>query len=146
MKAFVWAQYGPPSVLEFGDVDSPVVKDDEVLVCVHAASLNQGDLDYLYGKPFLTRMGIGLRAPRHRGLGFDAAGHVEAIGNNVTRFQLGDVGLPTFVGLVGAKRSPRRPRPFLRLRADEAATKQDPPDRRDGRYHRPAAAGRGLAR
>jgi NADPH:quinone reductase-like Zn-dependent oxidoreductase len=90
MKAFVRTQYGPPSVLKMEDVDSPVVKDDEVLVCVHAASLNQGDLDYLYGKPFLTRMGIGLRAPRKRGLGFDAAGHVEAVSNNVTRFQLGD--------------------------------------------------------
>jgi NADPH:quinone reductase-like Zn-dependent oxidoreductase len=90
MKAFVRAQYGPPSVLEFEDVNSPVLKDDEVLVRVHAASLNQGDLDYLYGKPFLTRMGIGLRAPRKRGLGFDAAGHVEAVGKDVTRFQPGD--------------------------------------------------------
>jgi hypothetical protein len=76
MKAFVRTQYGPPGVLEFEDVDDPVLKDDEVLVRVHASSLNQGDLDYLYGKPFLTRMGIGLRAPRHRGLGFDAAGNV----------------------------------------------------------------------
>jgi NADPH:quinone reductase-like Zn-dependent oxidoreductase len=63
VKAFVRAQYGPPDVLEFEDVDSPVVKDDDVLVRVHAASLNQGDLDYLYGKPFLTRMGIGLAHP-----------------------------------------------------------------------------------
>jgi NADPH:quinone reductase-like Zn-dependent oxidoreductase len=61
-----------------------------VLVRVHAASLNQGDLDYLYGKPFLTRMGIGLRAPRHRGLGFDAAGQIEAVGKDITRFQPGD--------------------------------------------------------
>src|SRR5215211_4383572 len=90
VKAFVRAQYGPPDVLEFEDVDSPVVKDDDVLVRVHASSLNQGDLDYLYGKPFLTRMGIGLRAPRHRGLGFDAAGQIEAVGKDITRFQPGD--------------------------------------------------------
>ena len=90
MKAFVRAQYGPPDVLKFEDVDSPVVKDDDVLVRVHASSLNQGDLDYLYGKPFLTRMGIGLRAPRHRGLGFDAAGQIEAVGKDITRFQPGD--------------------------------------------------------
>jgi NADPH:quinone reductase-like Zn-dependent oxidoreductase len=45
MKAFVRAQYGPPSVLELEDVDSPVLMDDEVLVRVHAASLNQGDID-----------------------------------------------------------------------------------------------------
>ena len=51
MKAFVRAEYGPPSVLQLQDVDRPVPKDDEVLVHVRASSLNQGDLDYLYGKP-----------------------------------------------------------------------------------------------
>src|SRR5215207_3056651 len=64
----------------------------------------------------------------------------------VGQLPVGDVGLPAFVGLLGAKRSPRRPRPSLGLGADEAATRQDPPDRRDGRYRRPAAAGWGLAR
>lgn len=53
---------GPCDAVQDEDVDSPVVKDDELLVRVHAASLNQGDLDYLYGKPFLTRVGIGLAA------------------------------------------------------------------------------------
>ena len=52
MKAFVRAEYGPPSVLQLQDIDRPVPKDDEVLVHVRASSLNQGDLDYLYGKPF----------------------------------------------------------------------------------------------
>lgn len=90
MKAFVRDRYGSPDVLELTDIDPPVPKDDEVLVRVRAASLNQGDLDYLYGKPFLTRMGIGLRKPRNRGLGFDAAGRVEAVGKDITRFQPGD--------------------------------------------------------
>ena len=81
---------GPCDAVQDEDVDSPVVKDDELLVRVHAASLNQGDLDYLYGKPFLTRVGIGLRAARKRGLGLDAAGHVEAVGKDTTRFQPGD--------------------------------------------------------
>lgn len=90
MKAIVRDRYGSPDVLELEDVGTPVVGDHDVLVRVHAASLNQGDLDYLYGKPFLTRLGIGLRSPRGRGLGFDAAGQVEAVGRDVTRFKPGD--------------------------------------------------------
>lgn len=89
MKAFVRAEYGSPRVLKLDEVDRPVPKDDEVLVRVQTSSLNQGDLDYLYGKPFLTRMGTGQRAPRHRGLGFDAAGEVAAVGKDVTGFQHG---------------------------------------------------------
>src|SRR5215212_7542808 len=59
---------------------------------------------------------------------------------------MGDIGLPAFVGLLSAERSPARPRPFLGLRAHEATAVQDPPDRRDGRYRRPAAVVRGPAR
>jgi NADPH:quinone reductase-like Zn-dependent oxidoreductase len=62
----------------------------EVLVRLHAASLNQADLDYLYGRPMLTRMGTGFRRPRNRGLGLDAAGVVEAVGSGVTAFRPGD--------------------------------------------------------
>jgi NADPH:quinone reductase-like Zn-dependent oxidoreductase len=61
-----------------------------MLVRVRASSLNQGDLDYLYGRPFLTRMGIGLRKPRDPGLGFDVAGQVETVGKDVRRFRPGD--------------------------------------------------------
>lgn len=96
MKTFVRAEYGPPSVLQIIDVDRPVPKHDEVLVRISASSLNQGDLDYLYGKPFLTRMGTGLRAPRRPGLGFDAAGEVLEVGIDVTRFRPGDA---VFAGL-----------------------------------------------
>ncbi len=66
-----------------------MVEDDGVLVRVRATSLKQDDLDYLYGRPFLTRMGTGLRTQRNRGLGFDAAGQVEAVGKDVTRFKAG---------------------------------------------------------
>lgn len=90
MKAIVRNRYGSPDVLELMDVSKPVVGDHDVLVQVRAASLNQGDLDYLYGRPFLTRLGIGLRSPRDRGLGFDAAGQVEAVGRDVNRFKPGD--------------------------------------------------------
>ena len=90
MKAIVRSEYGTPDVLELADIEAPVVGDDGVLVRVHAASLNAADLDYLYGKPLLTRMGTGLRKPRNRGLGLDVAGQVEAVGSDVTRFQPGD--------------------------------------------------------
>ena len=90
MKAIVRSEYGTPDVLELTDIETPVVGDDGVLVRVHAASLNAADLDYLYGRPFLTRMGTGLRKPRNRGLGLDAAGQVEAVGKDVTHFKPGD--------------------------------------------------------
>ncbi len=90
MKAIVREEYGSPDVLELRDIDMPVVKDDEVLVRVRAASLNQADLDYLYGKPLLTKMGTGLRRPKNRGLGLDAAGVVQAVGKDVTAFRPGD--------------------------------------------------------
>ena len=90
MKAIVRSVYGSPDVLELADVDMPAVGDDGVLVRVRAASLNAADLDYLYGKPFLTRMGTGLRRPRNHGLGLDVAGQVEAVGRDVTTAKPGD--------------------------------------------------------
>ncbi len=90
MKAFVRTEYGPPRVLRLDELDQPVPAEKEVLVRVLASSLNQGDLDYLYGKPFLTRMGIGLRTPCNHRLGFDVAGEVEAVGKSVNTFQPGD--------------------------------------------------------
>jgi len=90
MKAYDRDRYGSPDVLELADVPTPTPGDDDVLVRVRAASVNRADLDYLTGTPLLTRMGTGLRRPRNRGLGLDAAGVVEAVGRNVTRFQPGD--------------------------------------------------------
>ena len=90
MKAIVRTTYGSPDVLELVEIDKPGVTDGSVLVRVRAASLNAADLDYLYGKPLLTRMGTGLRTPRNRGLGLDVAGEVEAVGTNVTAFKPGD--------------------------------------------------------
>lgn len=90
MKAIVRSAYGSPDVLRLADVDVPAIGDGDVLVRVRASSLNAADLDYLRGKPWLTRMGTGLRSPRNRGLGLDAAGTVEAVGHGVTRFRPGD--------------------------------------------------------
>ena len=90
MKAIVRSVYGSPDVLELVEVALPTVAPDGVLVRVQASSLNAADLDYLYGRPFLTKLGTGLRSPRNRGLGLDAAGVVETVGAEVTRFKPGD--------------------------------------------------------
>jgi len=90
MKAIVRCQYGSPDVLQLKDIDKPVVKDDEVLVRVHAAGVNMADVDYLRGQPAVARLITGLRRPRNRGLGLDVAGQVEAVGESVTQFQPGD--------------------------------------------------------
>jgi NADPH:quinone reductase-like Zn-dependent oxidoreductase len=90
MKAIVRDEYGSPGVLRFEDVAKPVPGDGEVLVRVHAASLNTADLDLLRGRPVMTRIGTGLLRPKHRMLGLDIAGRVEATGKNVTSLQPGD--------------------------------------------------------
>jgi NADPH:quinone reductase-like Zn-dependent oxidoreductase len=90
MKAIRRSVYGSPDVLALEDVPTPVPGDGEVLVRIQAASVNRADIDYLTGKPFITRMGTGVRQPRNAGVGLDAAGVVEAVGPNATRFALGD--------------------------------------------------------
>ncbi len=90
MKAWIRDRYGSTDVPEFADVEKPVVADDGVLVRVQASSVNQADLDYLYGRPAIARLGTGLRRPTNRGLGLDVAGQVEAVGKDVTRFRTGD--------------------------------------------------------
>lgn len=72
------------------EVEKPVPKDGEVLVKVHAASVNSWDWDLLWGKPLLVRIIGGLRKPKHTVLGADMAGRVEAAGKNVTKFKPGD--------------------------------------------------------
>jgi len=90
VRAIVRDRYGPPSVLELRDVDQPKVGDDTVLVRVRASSLNSSDLEYLYGRPLIVRLGTGLRRPARRGMGVDVAGRVEAVGRNVTQLRPGD--------------------------------------------------------
>ncbi|MHA2174454.1 MAG: NAD(P)-dependent alcohol dehydrogenase [Candidatus Hodarchaeales archaeon] len=94
MQAIVHTRYGPPEeVLELQEVDKPIPKDNEVLVKIHAASLNAIDRQIVSGKSFLLRLTTGgIRKPRssHKILGDDIAGRVEAVGNNVKQFQLGD--------------------------------------------------------
>src|SRR5437667_3468121 len=91
MRAMVYHTYGSPDVLKLEEVQKPVPQDDEVLVKVHATSVNAGDWHLLRGKPFLMRlMGFGLLKPKNTILGSDIAGRVEAVGRNVKQFQPGD--------------------------------------------------------
>ena len=89
MRAIVYEKYGTPDVLELKDVDKPVPKDDEVLIKVHAVSINDWDLGLLEGD-LINRMLNGLRKPKRKILGSDIAGRVEAVGKNVTQFKTGD--------------------------------------------------------
>ncbi len=90
MKAIVYYKYGLPDVLELKEIDKPVVKDNEVLVRVRAASANPYDWHFMRGRPYIRRMRFGLLKPKVNGLGADLAGQVEAVGKNVTQFQPGD--------------------------------------------------------
>lgn len=90
MKAIVYEKYGSPDVLELQEVDKPVLKDNQVLVRIHAASVNPLDWHSLRGKPFVLRIMTGLVKPKRKILGADLAGRVEAIGGKVTQFQPGD--------------------------------------------------------
>ncbi|HZB15498.1 MAG TPA: NAD(P)-dependent alcohol dehydrogenase [Chryseolinea sp.] len=89
MKALVYTKYGTPDVLEVKEVEKPVPKDNEILVKVFAASLNDWDLGLLEGD-FVNRILNGVRVPKITILGSDIAGRVEAIGKKVTKFQPGD--------------------------------------------------------
>jgi NADPH:quinone reductase-like Zn-dependent oxidoreductase len=90
MQAIVYTRYGSPDVLQLTEVEKPVPKDGEVLVQVHAASVNTLDWHLMRGQPFPVRAGRGLRKPKDTRLGVDLAGRVEAVGANVTQFQVGD--------------------------------------------------------
>ena len=90
MKAIVSNKYGSPDVLEFKEVKKPTPLDNQVLVKIHAASLNFGNLVLLKGEPFLARFAFGLRRPKYSIPGGDIAGRVEAVGKDVRHFQPGD--------------------------------------------------------
>ncbi len=90
MKAMVNMKYGPPDVLELTEVEKPAPKDDEVLLKVHAASVNPADWHLLRGEPYIARLQLGLRKPKERVLGCDVAGQVEALGKNVKMLKPGD--------------------------------------------------------
>ena len=90
MKAIVNHNYGSPDVLQLEEVPKPVPRDDEVLIKVHAASVNAADWHLLRADPFLMRLYSGLLKPKDKILGSDVAGRVEALGQNAKQFQVGD--------------------------------------------------------
>jgi len=90
MKAIVSHKYGSPDDLELQDIDKPVAEDDEVLVRVHAASVNPLDWHLMTGTPYIARIQAGLLRPKRIVPGVDVAGRVEAVGRNVSQFQPGD--------------------------------------------------------
>jgi NADPH:quinone reductase-like Zn-dependent oxidoreductase len=90
MKAFIYERYGPPETLRLAEVDKPVPNADEALVKVLAVSVNAADWHVLRGKPLFSRATLGLLRPKHKILGVDVAGQVEAVGGGVTGFTPGD--------------------------------------------------------
>ena len=91
MKAILYSTFGPPDVLRLQEVEKPVPKDREILIEVRAASVNPYDWRHLRADPFFIRlMGAGLLKPKHRILGADVAGRVEAVGGGVEQFRPGD--------------------------------------------------------
>ena len=91
MKAIVCTKYGSPDVLQLQEVAKPAPQDDEVLIRIHAASVNARDWRFMRAKPFFIRLAPGgLLGPRNRILGADVAGRVEAIGSNVRQYKPGD--------------------------------------------------------
>ena len=120
MKAIVYTQYGSPDVLHLDEVEKPTCRDDEVLVKIHAASVNAADWHLLTADIFLVRlMTGGVLKPKNTILGAAVAGRVEAVGRSVKQFQPGDVvfgdvlayGSGSFAEYVSAPESALAPKP-----------------------------------
>jgi NADPH:quinone reductase-like Zn-dependent oxidoreductase len=90
MKAVIYTQYGPPDVLQLIEVEKPFPKDNEVLIKVHAASVNPVDWHFMRGTPYLLRLEAGLLKPKKSSLGADVAGVIEEVGKDVKEFKRGD--------------------------------------------------------
>jgi NADPH:quinone reductase-like Zn-dependent oxidoreductase len=90
MKAFVYRRYGTPEMLQLEDVDVPTVGHDQVLIRVHAASVNPFDWHHLTGKPYLMRLSAGFGKPKEIRIGADYAGRVASVGRDVTLWRPGD--------------------------------------------------------
>jgi NADPH:quinone reductase-like Zn-dependent oxidoreductase len=89
LKAVVYTKYGGPEVLELKEIEKPFPKDDEVLIKVYAASINDWDFGLMQGD-FVNRLLNGVFKPKRQILGSDIAGRIEAAGKNITRFKTGD--------------------------------------------------------
>jgi NADPH:quinone reductase-like Zn-dependent oxidoreductase len=90
MRAAVRHRYGPPEVVRVVEVETPAVTDHDVLVRVHATTVNRTDCGLRAAKPWIYRLFLGLQRPRRTILGTEFAGEVEAVGDGVTAFKVGD--------------------------------------------------------
>ena len=90
MQAAIRSKYGPPEVLRIEEVDKPLPKEHEILVRVHATTVNRTDCSILWGKPWVIKIFTGLFKPTSPVPGTDFAGEVEAVGNKVSAFRVGD--------------------------------------------------------
>ena len=90
MKAIRLKVYGLPNVLEIGEVAKPIPNDEEVLVRIHSASINDWDWGLVRGKPFMIRLFFGLKKPKTTIPGVDISGKIEAVGDKVSSFKIGD--------------------------------------------------------
>ncbi|MGH8080895.1 MAG: NAD(P)-dependent alcohol dehydrogenase [Lysobacter sp.] len=90
MKAVVYHEYGSPDVLQLRDVEMPEPRPNELRIRMRAASINPADLYLLRGSPYMLRFQIGLKRPKNKGIGLDFAGVVDAVGDDVGAFRVGD--------------------------------------------------------
>lgn len=90
MRAVIHTNYGSPNVLKLIEVAKPAPKNNEVLIKIRATTVNRTDCGFLRGKPFIVRFFSGLFEPTSKTLGNEFAGDIEAIGNDVTLFKVGD--------------------------------------------------------
>jgi NADPH:quinone reductase-like Zn-dependent oxidoreductase len=102
VKAAVQSTYGPPEVVRIAEVDTPTAKDNELLVRVHATTVNRTDCGYRAAKPFFIRLFSGLIRPKASVLGNEFAGTIEAVGPNVTSFHIGELVFGYVEGRFGA--------------------------------------------
>lgn len=115
MRAVVQRRYGGPDTLEVHSIDVPRPGPGEVLVAVHAAGVDRGVWHLMAGLPYVVRLGFGLRRPKRRVPGMDVSGRVVAIGEGVTRFDVGDeafgIGTGTFAEYAVAPEAKLAPKP-----------------------------------
>ena len=90
MRAVVFDRYGPPEVLRVEEIERPMPKEGEVLVKVHATTVNRSDCGFRGAEPFFTRIFTGLLRPKYRTPGMELAGEVVALGAGVDEFAVGD--------------------------------------------------------
>ncbi len=90
MKAVVYEKYGSPDVLELKEVEKPTPKDDEVLIKIHATTVNRTDCATIRAIPFFARLVTGIFKPKKEIPGTEFAGKIEEIGKNVTYFKVGE--------------------------------------------------------